>query len=171
MQQHTGPRAEHETTKPTERQPTTTRESSEGETSQLQSQPPMGPQTEEQVTTVTSEPEPTPQENKDPQKAASTRELAGADMITQQPQTDVPAKMITREPLDTEPTTEGIMDPNKPEEQELVTQDGTVTPDSALSAPQRQDQQLSNNAIEKTKTKLGQDIRAESGILNILEDE
>ena len=54
----------------------------------------MGPQTEEPVMVITSDPresEPTPQENKDPQKAAPTRELVGANMITQQPQTDVPA--------------------------------------------------------------------------------
>ena len=162
MQQHTGPRAEHETTKPTERQPTTTRESSEGETSQLQSQPPMGPQTEEQVTVITSDPresEPTPQENKDPQKAASTRELAGAKTITQQPQppinqqTEVPATMVAREPWEPEPTTLGDIDPNKPEEQELVTQDGTVTLDSIPSAPQRQEQQLGNEPPKKLRQK------------------
>ena len=90
MQQHAGPTAEQETAERTERKRTTTRDSAEGETSQIQAQPHMSPQTEEPVAMVTSdpgepEPEPTPQENKDPQKAASTRELAGADTITQQP--------------------------------------------------------------------------------------
>ena len=79
--------------------------------------------------------------------------------------------MVTREPLESEPTTQGNIDPNKPEEQEPVTQEGTVTPQTAPSFTQRQDQQLSNDATEKTTPELGQDIRAEPGILDILEAE
>ena len=134
----------------------------------------MSSQPEEPITVMNSKPlesGPAPQGNKDPQKAATTRELAGANMITQQPQTDVPAKMITREPLDTEPTTEGIMDPNKPEEQKPVTQEDAVTPEAAPTLTQGQDQQLSNDATENTTPELGQDIRADPRILDIMEAE
>ena len=136
IQQHAGPRAEQETIEPTERQPTTTRESAEGETSQIQAQPPISPQMEELVMAVTSdphEPEPTPQGNQE----APTCKVAEADISTQQPQTDAPAEMVTRKPLAPGLTTGGSMDRNEPKEQEPLTQDDTVTPDSVPSAPQR----------------------------------
>ena len=113
VQQHTEPGTELETTEPTERQPNTMHESAEGDTSPTQPQPPMSPPPEEPVTIRTTEPlepEPTPQGIKDPQEAATTRELPMADTITQQPQppispqTEVPTKMVTREPLEPEPT-------------------------------------------------------------------
>ena len=79
--------------------------------------------------------------------------------------------MVTREPLESEPTTQGNIDPNKPKEQEPVTQEDAVTPETATSLTQGQDQQLSNDATEKTTPELGQDIRTEPGILDILEAE
>ena len=78
MQQHAGPTAEQETAERTERKRTTTRDSAEGETSQVQAQSPISPQTEEPITAVTIEPEPTPQGN----QAAPTCEIDEADMST-----------------------------------------------------------------------------------------
>ena len=63
------------------------------------------------------------------------------------------------------------MDQNEPKAQEPVSQDDTVTPDSVPLALQRQEQHLSNDATEKTTPKVGQDIRTEPGILDILDSE
>ena len=78
MQHHAGDGVEQETVEPTEHQKTTTYESAEGETSQVQAQSPISPQTEEPITAVTIEPEPTPQGN----QAAPTCEIDEADMST-----------------------------------------------------------------------------------------
>ena len=140
----------------------------------------MSSQPEEPITVMNSKPlesGPAPQGNKDPQKAATTRELAGAKTITQQPQppinqqTEVPATMVAREPWEPEPTTLGDIDPNKPEEQKPVTQEDAVTPEAAPTLTQGQDQQLSNDATENTTPELGQDIRADPRILDIMEAE
>ena len=120
---------------------------------------------EEPITTVIIEPEPTPQEI----QAAPTCETVGADVSTQQPQIDEPVERVTSEPLALEPPTGGSTDHNGPKEQGPVAKDDTVTPDSVPTAPQRQEQQPSNDATEETTPEVGQDIRTEPGILDILE--
>ena len=92
-------------------------------------------------------------------------------MSTQQPQTDGPVEKVAYEPLVSEPPVGGSRDHNGHKEQGSATKDDMVTPDSAPTAPRRQEQQLIHDATHETTPEVGQDTRTEPGILDILDSE
>ena len=100
--------------------------------------------------------------------AAPTCEAEGAGGSTQQPQTYKPAEEVAHEPLASEPPTEGNTDHNGHTEQGTATKDDMGTPNSAPTAPPKQEQQPIHDATHETMPEVGQDTRTELSTLDIL---
>ena len=133
----------------------------EGETSREKAQASIIPHPEEPIIRGSTEQEIQP----------ATEDTEEAGESTQQTQTDELAEKEAHAPLAPEPVTEGNTDHNGHTEQGTGSKDDTATPDSTSTDPHRQEQQPSHDASHEITPEVGQDIRTEPGILDILESE